>query len=156
MQFNKMIFDDDDFESEEEFEKQRQEERRRVENLPITKKGKEIFETVSSLIATIDLEKDKFRYQETLFEDIAIINAKIRGAEAGDLYTLRMENAVLIKVHARSIITITSGLKMMNLGYEEHLNLLREEMDEFRIVFVDWVNSFDKSDDIPDDWGLFY
>ncbi|MCP9761855.1 hypothetical protein [Lacihabitans soyangensis] len=148
--------DDDDFESDEEFERKRAEERKRVANLPITKKGNEIFETISSLVATIDSEKDKFRYQETLFEDIAIINAKIRGAEAGDLYTLRMENAVLIKVHARSIITITSGLKMMNLGYEEHLNLLREEMEEFRILFVDWVNSFDKSNDIPDDWGLFY
>lgn len=148
--------DDDDFESDEEFERKRQEERKRVENLPITKKGKDLFKTINSLIATIDEEKDILRHRETLFEDIAIINAKIRGAEAGDLYTLRMENAVLIKVHARSIITITSGLKMMNLGYEEHLNLLREEMDEFRILFVDWVNSFDKSNDIPDDWGLFY
>lgn len=148
--------DDDDFESDEEFERKRQEERKRVENLPITKKGNDLFKTINSLIATIDEEKDILRHRETLFEDIAIINAKIRGAEAGDLYTLRMENAVLIKVHARSIITITSGLKMMNLGYEEHLNLLREEMDEFRILFVDWVNSFDKSNDIPDDWGLFY
>jgi hypothetical protein len=67
-----------------------------------------------------------------------------------------MENAVIIKVHARSIITATSGLKMMKLGYKEHLDLLREEMDDFRVIFVEWVNSFDKTNDIPDDWGLFY
>lgn len=148
--------DDDDFENDEEFERKRQEERMRVENLPITQKGKDLFKTINSLIATIDEERDMLRYRETLFEDIAIINAKIRGAEAGDLYTLRMENAVIIKVHARSIITATSGLKMMKLGYKEHLHLLREEMEEFRVIFVEWVNSFDKTNDIPDDWGLFY
>jgi hypothetical protein len=148
--------DDDDFKSDEEFDRKRQEERLRVENLPISKKGKDIFKTINSLLATIDEEKDMLHYRDTLFEDIAIINAKIRGAEAGDLYTLRMENAVIIKIHARNIITTTSGLKMMKLGYKEHLDLLREEMEEFRVIFVEWVNSFDKSNDIPDDWGLFY
>jgi hypothetical protein len=153
-----MNFDDDydDFESDEEFERKRQEESKRVENLPITKKGEDLFKTINSLIATFDEEKDMLRCRDTLFEDIAIINAKIRGAEAGDLYTLRMENAVIIKVHARSIISTTSGLKMMKIGYKEHLNLLRQEMEEFRVIFVDWVNSFDKSNDIPDDWRLFY
>jgi hypothetical protein len=153
-----MDFDDNDdaFESDEEFERKRQEESKRVENLPITKKGEDLFKTINSLIATIDEEKDILRHRETLFENITIINAKIRGAEAGDLYTLRMENAVIIKVHARSIITATSSLKMMKLGYKEHLDLLREEMEDFRVIFVEWVNSFDKTNDIPDDWGLFY
>lgn len=153
-----MIFDDDDDDDfdDEEFEKEMAEKRRRKENLPIVKKAKDIFQTINALIATIDYEKDDLGYRDILFEDIAIINAKISGAEAAELYTLRMENAVIIKIHARNIITITSGMKMMKLGHEEYLNLLRDEMEEFRILFVDWVNSFDKSDDIPDDWGLFY
>ncbi len=147
---------DDDFESDEEFEKERQEEYKRVENLPITKKARGLLKTINSLIATIDQEKDLLRYGDSLFEDIAIINAKIRGAEAADLYTLRMENAVLIKIHARNIISTTSGLKMMYLGYKDHLLMLRDEMEEFRLIFVEWVNGFDKANDIPDDWGLFY
>ncbi|MFN8430337.1 MAG: hypothetical protein U0V04_10180 [Spirosomataceae bacterium] len=153
-----MVFDYDDFEEmdDEEFEREMEEERKRKANLPIVKKAKEIFRTVHSLISTIDYEKDTMAYRDILFEDIAIINAKISGAEAVDLYSLKMENAVLIKIHACSIISTTSGMKMMNLGHEDYLNVLRDEMEEFRKLFVDWIATFDKTNDIPDDWGLFY
>ncbi|MCP9766443.1 hypothetical protein EGI22_00895 [Lacihabitans sp. LS3-19] len=151
------MFDDEDFDfDDEELEKEMKEERKRVKNLPIVKKAKDLFETIQSLVETIDEEKDQLNYRGLLFEDIAIINAKIRGAEGGDLYTLRMENAVLIKIHARSIITCMSGLEMMDLGHKDYLNLMRSEMEEFRELFVAWVGTFDKSNDIPDDWGLFY
>ena len=151
-----MIFEDDDFEEmdDEEMEREMEEERNRKANLPIVKKAKEIFRTVHSLIATIDYEKDTMAYRDILFEDIAIINAKISGAEAMTLYSLKMENAVLIKIHARSIITTTSGMKMMKLGHEDYLNVLRDEMEEFRKLFVECINTFDKTNDIPDDWGI--
>jgi hypothetical protein len=89
-------------------------------------------------------------------EDVMIINAKLRGAEAGDLYSIRMENAVIIKTHAVSLLTATSGLKMMGLSNNKYLQLLRDEIEAFRILFVEWINSFDKTNDIPDGWGLFF
>ena len=74
-----MIFDnDEDFDfDDEELEKEMEEERKRVRNLPITKKARDLFETIQSLIETIDEEKDQLNYRGLLFEDIAIINAKI-------------------------------------------------------------------------------
>jgi hypothetical protein len=33
--------------------------------------------------------------------------------------------------------------------------LLRKEIDEFRLLFIDWVASFDVWNYIKDDWGLF-
>lgn len=95
-------------------------------------------------------------YKSTMMEDVMIINAKLRGAEAGDLYSLRMENAVIIKVHAVSLLTTTSGLRMMGLSNNKYLQLLRDEIEEFRKLFVEWINSFDKTNDIPDGWGLFF
>ena len=91
-----------------------------------------------------------------MMEDVMIINAKLRGAEGGDLYSIRMENAVIIKVHAMSLLTATSGLKMMGLSNNKYLQLLRDEIEEFRKLFVEWVNTFDKTNDIPDGWGLFF
>jgi hypothetical protein len=38
----------------------------------------------------------------------------------------------------------------------DYLDLLRNEIEEFRLIFIDWVQSFDKTNDIPDNWGLFY
>jgi hypothetical protein len=95
-------------------------------------------------------------YKGMMMEDIMIINAKLRGAEAGDLYSIRMENAVIIKTHAVSLLTATSGLKMIGLSTNKYLQLLRDEIEEFRKLFLDWINSFDKTNDIPDGWGLFY
>jgi len=67
-----------------------------------------------------------------------------------------MENAVLVKVAARNLLTQASGLKMMFLVDERYLQVLRNEIEEFRFMFVEWVQSFDKSKDIQDNWGLFY
>jgi len=95
-------------------------------------------------------------YKGIMMEDVMLINAKLRGAEGGDLYSIRMENAVIIKIHAVSLLTATSGLKMMGLSNNKYLQLLRDEIEEFRKLFVEWINSFDKTNDIPDGWGLFF
>ncbi len=164
--------DDDDDEmdwnnfdpNDEELKKEMEQECERVENLPIVRKAEEMYELVNSLIETID--KDDLseeipgemleHYKSMMLEDIMIISAKLRGAEGGDLYSLRMENAVIIKVHARSLLTHTSGLKMLGYPNHDYLQFLRDQIDEFRILFIEWVNSFDKTNDIPDDWGEMF
>jgi hypothetical protein len=103
-----------------------------------------------------DLKSFGEHYKGIMMEDVMIINAKLKGAEGGDLYSIRMENAVIIKVHAMSLLTATSGLKMMGLSNNKYLQLLRDEIEEFRKLFVEWVNTFDKTNDIPDGWGLFF
>jgi hypothetical protein len=102
-----------------------------------------------------DIKTFAEHYKGLMMEDVMMMNAKLRGAEAADLYSLRMENAVVIKIHAVSLLTATSGLKMMGLSNNKYLQLLRDEIEAFRKLFVEWVNSFDKTNDIPDDWGLF-
>jgi hypothetical protein len=87
-------------------------------------------------------------YKQMMMEDVMIMDAKIPGAERGDLYSLRMENAVIIKIHARSLLTHTSGLKMMSYPNLEYLQALRDEIEEFRKLLVECVNNFDKTYDI--------
>lgn len=165
--------DDDDFDfdpNDPELAREMGEERQRVENLPIVKKSKEIFSLVRALSETLDVTKLKpendgdsdispeffNEYKGMMLEDISIISAKIREAEAGDLYTLRMENATVIKMHARSLLTHTSALKMMGYPNHDYLELLYDEIENFRLTFVKWISSFDKMNDIPDGWGMFY
>ncbi|MBC8155003.1 MAG: hypothetical protein H7Z72_19085, partial [Bacteroidetes bacterium] len=81
---------------------------------------------------------------------------KIVGAEGGDLYTLRMENAVIVKIHARELLAQTSYCKAERLADPAYLLVLRDEIEAFRELFVEWINSFDKDNDVPDEWGLFY
>jgi len=147
--FNDM--DDDDL-SDEELQKDMDSHK----ELPVFKKAEQIRELTQRIIDTFDDEKDIFKMKEQMFLNACMLGAKIAGAEGGDLYTLRMENAVVIKMHARELQSQTSLCKAEKLCSREYLQLLRDEIEEFRKLFVEWVNSFDKLNDIQDDWGLFY
>ncbi len=84
-----------------------------------------------------------------------LIPAKIVGAEGGDIYDLRMENATLIRKAARELVVGLRGLEIFGYDEQPYFNLLREEMEEFRMLFIAWVQAFDIKRFIADDWGLF-
>lgn len=139
--FNK----DDDFRGQNEIEK-----------MPVYKKGWEIMK-LSRRIAEIIPQEDELigSYANYLTADSGIICAKIAGAEAGDLYDLRMENAAIIRKAARDLLTYTSALKAFGFSEPDYLDLLRNSLEEFRVLFAEWVNGFDQWNYIIDRWGLF-
>jgi hypothetical protein len=86
--------------------------------------------------------------------DAMLVCAKIQGAEAGDMYVLRMENASIIRTAANSIYISMSGFRMMGVAEDSYLDAVRNEIDIFRELFKEWVNGFEK-DEFEDEWGLF-
>lgn len=148
------IFDDEDFD-EEEFERERKKEKDRMAKLPIVIKANDLFTTIRGFLASVEDEEDKLDLKNQIMADIAIINAKIAGAEAIDYYSKKMENAVLVKIHASSIVTLTHAFEMMDVGNLEYLELIRQEIESFRVLFVEWISTFDRTNDFPDEWGLF-
>jgi hypothetical protein len=155
---NEFEFDFNDDYDDEDAQKKSEKDRNRRKKLPIFKKAREILDIVDSLVELIDDNEESYisHYRHIMLEDAMIINAKLAGAEGGDLYTLRMENAVIIKIHARSLLTQTSGLKMFGFKETQYLQVLRDAIEEFRVLFIEWVNGFDKSNDIPDEWGQLF
>lgn len=93
--------------------------------------------------------------KDQMLHNALIIPAKIAGAHGAGLYDLKMENATIIRKAARELITDARGLQMSGYPAVEYLDLLRKEIDEFRILFAQWVATFDKDDYIIDRWGLF-
>jgi hypothetical protein len=143
--------------------------------VPIIVKSKEILSLTDAIVQSIDeeivdqnkyyvlkpedrdnaIEYLKFLKQE-MMGDAYTITVKLQTAHSVDLYTHKMEYATLIKLSARSLLTHTSGLKMYGYKRTDYLELLRNAIEEFRILFVEWLGTFDKYNDIPDGWGLFY
>lgn len=133
----------------------------------LSKLANQILRTTQAIVETLP-EKDTDEeltaelrglqeYRGWMMENAMKMRVKISGAMATGDYILMTENATLIKLAARELMTMTSGLKMY--GYENHdyLNALRAEIEEFRKVFVKWVRSFPKEEPLwPDGWGLFY
>ncbi|HLK28712.1 MAG TPA: hypothetical protein VKT28_09030 [Puia sp.] len=89
-----------------------------------------------------------------ILSDAYLVGAKIRGAEAGDMYVLRMENASMIRTAAQTVYIHMSSLKFQGLAEETHTDAVRSEIEIFREYFKEWVTSF-KKDEFEDEWGLF-
>ena len=124
----------------------------RHDHLPIFQKAREILEITKAITDAIDDEDDHFMAKALMVENAYMIGAKIAAAEGGGLYSLRMENAVLIKLAACELKTQTQLLIMGNLSDRSYINLLRDTIDSFKPIFIEWVKNFDPTDDINDGW----
>ena len=144
-------FDDDDFDEEDLPEGESSEPE---EKLPVFKKAMQIGELTRVIVETFDKEKDIFNMYEQMLTNAYILGAKISGAEAADLYSIRMDNATLIKIHARELLAQTSLCKSENLCDNEYLDMLRKEIEDFRVMFIEWVKTFDRTNDIKDEWDI--
>jgi len=132
---------------------------------PLFLKAQEILEVARRVVEFINDEASEKlegyekemadQYAHQIYENALIIPAKIAGASGSILYDLRMENAAIIRRAAREILTSCSGLKMFKLNGFDYLNVLRAEIEEFRVLFAEWVKTFDPWDYIIDRWGLF-
>lgn len=153
------------FNEEEEEDFDPMERHNRVRQMPIFLKAEEIAELVRHLVKSVEKTDIKFKRKgeklmlehnlDYMMENSMIIPAKIAGAEAVEIYDLKMENAAIIRKAARELITDARGIQMHGFKDTEYLDLLRKEVEEFRILFAEWVKTFDPWDYIIDRWGLF-
>lgn len=145
-------FEEHEDDDESEFDPKAQ--RDQIYSHPLMKKAKEIVSLTHALVGSLD-EARKELYGGMMMEDAIIMSAKFAGAEGVGGYILKMENATIMKVHARHLHSMTYQLAMEETHAEEHLNLLREAIEEFKVLFVAWVKSFGSADKYDDGWGLF-
>lgn len=145
--------DDDNMDDDDDYDPEK--ERRRVEALPIFQKAEDIRDLTQRIIDSIDDEGIKMIHSNIMLEDSIILQVKIAGAEAVDDYILKMENATVIKIHARSLQAQSASLIFEDILPEEYLRLLRKEIESFRILFKAWVKTFHTAHKEGDGWGLF-
>jgi len=126
------------------------------EKLPIFKKGKEIFDLVRKIADLIPEDNEYLvDVKGCMLSDAAQLTVKVAGAEAAGLYDLKMENAAIIRKAARDLMVQQHSLDMFGFEYVEYYQIVRELIEEYRLLFIDWVAGFDKWDYIIDRWGLF-
>ena len=129
---------------------------RNHKNLPILAKAEEIFDLVKTITDLIPEEDELLQsYKSQLLEDAMIIPVKISGAEAVKLYDIKMENAAIIRKAARDLMVAYHGLEMFGFKDVKYYLMVREKIEEFRLLFVDWVANFNPKHFITDSWGLF-
>lgn len=145
-------FDINDF--NEDDEEVFRDKRDKLKNHPLRIKSVEIFKLTHALVGSLD-EARRELYGTLMLESAGILGAKFSAANTVSDYVLKMENAVIMKIHARSLDGMTYQLALEGTHAEEHLQLLRDAVIEFKDFFKDWVKGFDSRDRHNDGWGLF-
>ena len=127
-----------------------------IVELPIYKKAREISDLVMKIADLIPDDnghlEDVRRY---ITENALLLPAKVVAAEGGHIYDLRMENATLVRKYARELMVSYHTLKMHDFEHAEYYMMVRELIEEFRLLFIDWVAGFDQWNYVRDTWGLF-
>jgi hypothetical protein len=141
-----MFEDDDDYESTSQ----------KVDKMPIYQKGLEILDLVRNIADLIDDENSQLGFTKGLMlEDAYMLTAKIVNAEGGDMYAIRMENAAIIRRAGNNLKLHIHTLRMFGFEHTEYYTMVRQKVEEYRVLFIDWVASIDKTNYFIDDWGLF-
>lgn len=122
--------------------------------LPIYQKAINIEEITEALVSSFD-KNDKGQDKEICLEMISKskdITQKIYAAEGGDKYSLRIKYALQIKCAAKELQSLLMMCAVLGLAHKDYIHFLTEEIDSFRGLFLDWVASFDKTNDVYDEW----
>lgn len=127
-----------------------------LQHLPLFRKGRDIYELTSKIIELISDDDDvQVFIKGVMLEDAAMLSVKVAGAEASDLYDLRMENATFIRKSAKDLLTHCTSLEMFGFKDTHYLNLIRDEIEEYRLLFIEWTKTFNQWNYVKDKWGLF-
>jgi hypothetical protein len=125
-------------------------------SLPLYKKGKEIFDVVHQITKLIPADNEMLQcIKGEMIADAALLTVKIAGAESAGFYDARMECAAIIRKAARDLMLQKHNLEEFGFEEADYFQIVRDLIEEYRLLFIDWVASFDKWDYFIDRWGLF-
>ena len=147
-------FEDEEAEWDEDGEYDPRKEQEKIYKHPLMIKAKEIIGLTRALVGSLD-EARRELYGGLMLEDAMVMSAKFAGAESIPDFVLKMEKAVIMKVHAKSLYSMTYQLAVEETHAEEHLELLREAIEEYRKLFIEWIKGFDPTEKYDDGWGIF-
>jgi hypothetical protein len=144
------------FEENDDFNEDYESRQNNVRKMPIFLKGEEIIDVVCKIIELIPEENEMLgSVKESIIENAFMLTSKIVNAEAGELYDLKMENAAIIRKAACDLNVQNHALKNFGFEHPEYFQIVRNLIEEYRLLFIDWVASFDINNYIVDRWGLF-
>ena len=126
----------------------------KYQKLPVFRKSEELLELVEVIAESLKDSERKDYFVSEMINNAYLVQVKIAGAEGGGLYSLRMQNAVLIKLAVQDMFNAVSAAAMLDINEEDYVDLMRDKVEEFRLLFVDWIRGFDKTHDIPDSWAI--
>jgi len=143
-------WDDNDWDESDEAEFLR----KKANTPPLMWKCIDIVKLTRAIVGSLDEARTEL-YGPSMISSAKLLATKYIEANANINYGIKMENAVLMKINARTLYDMTHQLAEESTHAEEHLQLLRDAIGDLKKLFAEWVKTFDKNQRQNDGWGLF-
>ncbi|WP_207426547.1 hypothetical protein [Pedobacter sp. SYSU D00535] len=125
-----------------------------IENLPVYQKAKELMILAEHISEFFKDDEQREELKAQILSNAMLIVIKIAGAEAAELYTMKMENALRIKFAVKELFDAVLFARIIKINNNDYVQLVRNTIEEFRQEFVKWIRTFDIEADFKDDWGI--
>lgn len=149
--------DDDDWYTDWLREEREREERGKLaELLPVYQRANDLMELAELLKEAWADEPEGTYGGKLLPHYVGKIHTPIVEAEMDDHYSLRVEWAVCVKQAVFELDDHLRYCKRVHPEGEHYLKLFEPLVEAFRVEFMDWVRSFNRDHDDPeeDEWVL--
>ena len=117
-------------------------------------KWREVFQLVMAFTDTLADEDSKPDTSDLIYQNAMMVAPKIISAAGDTLYVIKMENASVIRTNCRQLMDQVIFAGMSEKAEKYHEVVIREAMEEFRLLFRQWVATF-SPDVYEDEWGLY-
>jgi hypothetical protein len=155
-------WDDDDFRDEDEEGEGWKPNPTRDACKALYKQWQQVMIVLNGALESMNIKNEEDDFPTDYWEDHKAmilgdahqVAVKIKSSEAGGLYQIRMENASIIRKNAQFIKSSMLTMMSEEVIEEAHGAVIRDEIDNFRRLFKEWMNTFEK-DEFEDEWGLY-
>jgi hypothetical protein len=123
----------------------------------VYKQWRELFGLVVAFAENLEDEKDENNQSTTkslIYQNALIVAPKIIGAVSVDTYTMKMENAALVRYNCKQMLEQINFAVLMGWSDENYKRVIEDSVEQFKSLFCIWVATFRKEGD-EDDWGIF-
>ena len=123
---------------------------------PLYKKAEEIDDTLNSIAKLIPEKKVFLVFMNALIlKASGRITSNLIRAQDSNRYDRKMHSAALVRSSCLEISGLGEEFRKRGFSDSKYFSIVDRQIEEFRILFLDWVASFDNKQFITDRWGIF-
>ncbi len=123
---------------------------------PLYQKAEEIDGTLKSISALIPENKVMLLFVNGLIQKASSrITQNLIRAEESKRYDTKMYCAGLIRSGCLDVVGLGKELQKRGFRDGKYFAIVERQVEEFRLLFLDWVSDFDQKQFVTDRWGLF-
>ena len=126
-----------------------------IEELPLFKKGQEIAKVVFCIADIIPDDESLNTVKDFMCEDAVTLTSKLIAAHFAPFYDIKMESAIIMRKAAMDLVLHRHALRMFGFEDFEYFDIVLDLLEEYRLLFIEWVKDFEPCEYIEDRWGLF-